>query len=95
MPYIRLSIARPLPGQEQRLEEAMQKLNELAKETTGCLASYLMRPHDDSGEIARISIYEDESTATAAANSNSFLSLRSEMHLSAEPGHQERAFFTE
>lgn len=94
MAYIRMSIARPRHGQEQQLEDAMRKLNDLAKETPGCIATYLLRPHDDSSEIARISIYDSEASADAAANTNAFLVARSEMHLVTEPGHQERAFFS-
>jgi quinol monooxygenase YgiN len=95
MPYFRLSIARPRRGDEQRFEEVMRKLNELGAATEGCLATYLLRTHDDSGEIARLAIYENEAAAAAAANTNSFLSLRAELHLISEPGHQERAFFSD
>jgi quinol monooxygenase YgiN len=94
MPYIRLSIAKPRRGEEQRLEELMRKLATLAAEQDGCLESYLMRPHDDSGEIARIVIYKDESSAEHAANNQSVMAVRSEMHLLTEPGHIERAFFS-
>jgi quinol monooxygenase YgiN len=94
MPYVRLSIARPRHGQEQRLEEIMRKLADVAREQEGCSASYLLRPHDDSGEIARIVIYSSEQTAEQAASSQTILALRSEMHLITEPGHVERAFFS-
>lgn len=95
MPYFRLSIGRPRRGDEQRFEEVMRKLNELGASTPGCLATYLLRPHDDSGEVARLAIYETEADASAAAATNSFLALRSELHLLSEPGHQERAFFSD
>lgn len=94
MPYIRLSIAKPRRGEEARLEEVMRKLSDLAASQEGCVESYVLRPHDDSGEIARIAIYTDEVTAEHLANSQSFLSLRSELHLIAEPGQVERAFFS-
>ncbi|GMV85354.1 MAG: hypothetical protein AMXMBFR80_12100 [Dehalococcoidia bacterium] len=94
MPYIRLSIAKPRRGQEARLEELMRKLDATLRQQPGCLSSYLLKPHDDSGEIARIGIYENEHVAEAAANSQSVMALRSEIHLASEPGHIERAFFT-
>lgn len=94
MPYIRLSIAKPLRGQEARLEELMRKLTALSAEQEGCIETFLLKPHDDSGEIARISVYRDEGVAEHAANSASFMALRSELHLVAEPGHVERAFFS-
>lgn len=94
MPYIRLSIAKPRRGEEARLEEVMRKLSDLSASQEGCIESYVLRPHDDSGDIARIAVYSDELTAEHAANSQSFLALRSELHLIAEPGQVERAFFS-
>lgn len=94
MPYIRLSVVKPRRGEEARLEELLRKLNDLSGSQEGCLQNYLLRPHDDSGEIARIAIYESESDAEAAANNQSFMALRSEIHLCSEPGHTERAFFS-
>ena len=94
MAYVRLSINRPRRGEEQRMEDLMRKLAALTSEQEGCTASYLLRPHDDSGEIARIAIYNDEASAGQAANSQSVMALRSEIHLLTEPGHVERAFFS-
>lgn len=94
MAYIRLSIARPLHGQERRLEDVMRRIAAAVAETDGCLESYVLRPHDDSGEVARIGIYKDEDAAERAANTDSIMALRSELHLVSEPGHVERAFFT-
>ena len=94
MTYIRLSIVKPRRGEEQRVEEMMTRLTKLAMEGEGCLESYVLRPHDDSGEVARITIYTDERAAEALANTQSILSVRSELHLASEPGHVERAFFT-
>ncbi len=94
MPYIRLSIARPRRGQEQLLEDLMRKLATLTAAQEGCIESYLLRPHDESGELARISVYRDEHAAEQSANNQSVMALRSEMHLLMEPGHVERAFFS-
>lgn len=94
MPYIRLSIAKPRRGEEARLEEVMRKLSDLSASQDGCLESFVLRPHDDSGDVARIAIYSDEVTAEHIANTQSFLALRSELHLLAEPGQVERAFFS-
>jgi quinol monooxygenase YgiN len=94
MPYIRISIMKPRRGEEARLEEFARKLADLAGQQEGCLESYLLRPHDDSGELARVAIYKDEHTAEATANNQSFMALRSEIHLLVEPGHTERAFFS-
>lgn len=95
MPYVRLSIVKPRPGQSARIQELMEKLNEYSLSQPGCEASMVLKPHDNSGEIARISIYDNELSAEHIANSDHVMALRSELHLAAEPGHVERAFFSE
>lgn len=95
MAYVRISIVKPRHGQAARVEELMRKINDFASKAKGCREVFLLRPHDDSGEIARMAIYQDEDSAEAAASSQTVLALRSELHLLVEPGHIERAFFTE
>lgn len=94
MTYIRLSIVRPRRGEEKRVEELMRKLAEAVAETEGCIQCYVLRPDDESREVARIGIYTDEAVAEKAANSQHIMALRSELHLSSEPNHVERAFFS-
>jgi quinol monooxygenase YgiN len=93
MPYVRISIARPRAGQEQRLAELQQSIADFVAKQPGCERSYVLRPHDNSGEVARITIWDNESQAEAVANSDHMLSMRSELNLAAaEGGHTERAF---
>ncbi len=94
MPYIRLSIMKPRRGEDARVEALLRKLDEAVAAQAGCQVTYLMRPHDDSGEIARLAIYDSEETAERAVNDTHNMALRSEIHLLVEPGHVERAFFT-
>jgi quinol monooxygenase YgiN len=94
MTYIRLSIARPRRGEEQRFDEVMRRLAEVTAEQEGCLASYIMKPHDDSGETARLTFYEAEAQADQAAQGRTIMSLRSELHLLSDAGHIERGFTT-
>jgi quinol monooxygenase YgiN len=94
MAYVRLSIVKPRPGHEERAVELLKALSVATAESPGWQANYVLRPHDDTGEIARISIYQDESSAEREASTPSVLSLRSELHLIVEPDHRERAFFS-
>jgi quinol monooxygenase YgiN len=94
MTYIRLSIVRPRRGEEKRVEELIRKLAEALATTEGCLGSYVLRPADESGELARIAMYENEGVAEKAANTQHIMSLRSELHLFTEPQQVERAFFS-
>jgi quinol monooxygenase YgiN len=94
MPYVRLSIARPRRGEEARFEQVMQRLTEVTADQPGCTAAYIMKPDDESGEIARISFYEDAHQADAAAQGATIMALRSELHLLSDAGHVERGFTT-
>lgn len=94
MTYIRLSIVHPRRGEGKRVEELMRKLAQAVAESEGCRESYVLRPGDESGELARIAIYDDEANAERAANNQHIMSLRSELHLFTEAGHVERAFFS-
>ena len=94
MPYVRISVAKPRKGEEARVEEIFKRINTEAAKNDGCLETFLLHPHDESGEVARMAIYSDEHTAEAAASNDTVLALRSEMHLLVEPGHEERAFFS-
>lgn len=93
MAYIRLSIARPRPGREKALEDVMARIVDFVGRQEGCQRSYLLKPHDDSGDLARIAIYDDEAAANRAANQEHMMALRSEFNLAAQEGHVERAFF--
>ena len=94
MTYIRISIARPNHGFEKRFEEVMRELTQAAAAQEGCEQAFVLQPHDDSGDIARITVYSDEHAAEEAANSDRIMALRSEMNLLCQPGHTERAFFS-
>ena len=72
----------------------MRELTRAVAAQEGCEQAFILQPHDDSGDIARITVYSDERAAEDAANSDRILALRSEMHLLCRPGHTERAFFS-
>jgi quinol monooxygenase YgiN len=94
--YIRLSVARPRTGEtSEHLQALFRELGQLTSGQEGCLQSYLLKPHDDSGEIARIVMYTDEKAAERAAGEESIMALRSQLDLIIDPhSHRERAFFT-
>jgi quinol monooxygenase YgiN len=93
MPYVRISIARPRAGQRERLEELERQIAALIGRQPGCEWCYVLYPHDNSGDIARISSWDSEEAAERAASSDAMLSLRSEVLLAADDdGPDERAF---
>ena len=92
MTYIRLSVVKPHPGHEAEVADVLRQLNEAAAHSEGCIETYLVRSADASGDLARIAIYRDASSAEHAASNEHIMALRSRLHLIVEPGHSERAF---
>lgn len=92
MTYIRLSIVKPLRGRETEVEQILRRIADLAAKHPGCLESYLLKPHDNSGDLARMAIYENEAAAERAAADDSVMVARADLHLAVEPGQIERAF---
>jgi quinol monooxygenase YgiN len=93
MPYVRISIARPRPGQKPRLEELQAQIAAFNAKQPGCQQAWVLHPHDNSGDIARVSIWDSEAAAEHAAQTDEMMSLRSEVNLAAQEGsHTERAF---
>jgi quinol monooxygenase YgiN len=95
MSYLRLSIARPRRGEEQRVHELQGEIAKWVVTQPGCRASYLLHPHDDSGEIARVTIYESEEAADRTASHAHMMALRSQLNLAIEADHVERGFHAE
>lgn len=95
MPYLRLSLMKPLPGQEAEVKEINQQLVHLYRSLEGCLAAFAVAAVDGSGDLGRLTVWESEHAADHAATHHHSLALRSQLHLLIQPGHQERSFIAE
>jgi quinol monooxygenase YgiN len=90
--YVRLSIVKPSRGQQAHVEKLMHDIADAVRGMPGCQQSMVLKADDSSGEIARIAVYDSDRSAANAANNPHVMALRSELHLSVEPGHLERSF---
>lgn len=95
MAYVRISLMRPLTNREAEAEQVNRELVEFYRGQDGCLRSTLIRATDDSGEMGRVSFWESEAAADAAANTDRSMLLRSRLHLMVRRGHQDRSFRSE
>ncbi len=95
MPYVRISIMRPLAGREAEALGLNKELAQLYSAQRGCLSSQLIRAADGSGEMGRVSFWESEGDADAAATADPSMVLRARLHLLVRRGHQERSFHTD
>ncbi len=92
MPYIRISLMRPMSGQAAEVQRLNRELLDFYKRCPGCLAAYLLEATDGSNEMGRLTIWESEEDADRAANAEHSLALRSQLHLRVQPGHVDRSF---
>ena len=95
MAYVRISLMKPLAGRDADVDELNAQLVDLYRQQDGCLQSVLIRATDESGEVGRVSFWESESAADAAANTDRSMLLRSRLHLILRRGHQDRSFHSE
>ena len=95
MPYVRISLMKPLSGREAEVEKLNQELVAMYSQAEGCLLSHFVRSVDGSGEMGRLFLWESEGAADRAATTNRSMSLRSRLHLLVRKGHQDRSFHAE
>lgn len=95
MAYVRISLMRPKPGQEQRLADLIEQLVTYYQQQPGFLHGYRLSalPGDISGCLGRVSVWEGAAAAERAAGTDYDLALRSEVNMAVEDGsHEELAF---
>ena len=95
MPYIRISLMRPLAGREAAAVDLNAQLVAFYRQQEGCLQSHLIKATDGSSEMGRVSLWESEAAADRAATLDRSMALRSRLHLAVRRGHQERSFLAE
>jgi len=93
--YVRISLMRPLAGREAEVDQLNLELVEYYRGQPGCLQSTVIHAADGSGETGRVSFWDSEAAADAAANSDRSMFLRSRLHLMLRRGHQDRSFRSE
>ena len=95
MSYVRISLMRPLAGRDLEVEKLNRELVQLYRQHQGCIGSHFVRAADGSGEVGRVSFWESESSADAAATADRSMFLRSRLHLLVRRGHQDRSFHSD
>ena len=95
MSYVRISLMKPLARHDLEVTKLNLELVNLYRQQPGCISSQFIRATDDSGEVGRLSFWESESAADAAATGDHSMHLRSRVHLAVRRGYQDRSFHTE
>lgn len=93
MAYVRISLMQPKPGQAARVHELLDQLIEFYEAQPGYITGYRLEPHDGSGRVGRIGVWDNDASAEHAATNDHDMALRSELNMVVEAGsHQELSF---
>lgn len=92
MLYVRISLMKPVPGQEGEVERLQDDLLAFYKDQPGFIAGYRLAAHDGTEDVARVTVWESEADADRVATADYNMAVRSELHAAIRAGHEDRGF---
>ena len=92
MPYMRLTLAHPQPDRRAEVLQHYEELVTFVMTLPGCLGGYVLEAKDQSGEVGRISLWENAEAAHQAANTPHAMSLHAELHFDVQGSLWDRSF---
>lgn len=94
MPFIRISVMEPKPGQSATVSALLDELVALYQRQPGCLANYRLEHREGTGiRLGRVGIWSTIADAERAASADHDLALRSRLNQLVEPDtHEEFTF---
>ncbi len=92
MPYVRLTLAKPRPERVAEVRRHYEELVGYLSTLPGFVAGWVVVPHDDSGEVGRLSMWESQEAANHAANDPRAMSLHAELEFDVFGNMWDRSF---
>jgi quinol monooxygenase YgiN len=94
MPYVRISLMVPRSGRGTRAGQLLDAVAHYCEGQPGFLKGYRLEQSDNSGLIGRVTVWTDERSADAVAQTDRMLALRAALNEVVRKGsHQERGFW--
>ena len=91
MSYIRLSLMKPMHGQEEAVRRLLDDLVMFHESQAGYLTGYRVE-HGEGDRVGRLAIWEHEADAARVATTDRDMALRSQLNLFVTEGsHEEMA----
>ncbi len=91
MAYVRISLMQSKPGRQAEVKQLMDELADFFAKQPGFVDGYGL--HSSDALVGRVTVWDSESAADAAAQSNHVLAVRSRLNTDVLDGsHQEHAF---
>lgn len=94
MPYVRISVMKPLPREREAVEQINRELVSQFSAMPGYINGYVLEAAGGADEVCRLTFWENGDDADRAASDQRTFALRSDLHLKVQPGHTDRAFVT-
>ncbi len=80
MPFVRLTVIRPLAGQRDKAREVLHKIEHLFSDDPALLMGFEFGEAGDSqGPLGRVSVWETNTAANKGATSVQSIALRAEL----------------
>ena len=95
MTIARQSIVHPRPGQAARVEQIFDELLTVFVTAPGYLWGFRYRPQEGSGEVGRITVWQDHDDADHVAQGTHVIALRAELNRLVQGEHVERVLLVE
>lgn len=93
MSYIRLSLMKPQPGNEERVHHLLDDLVLLHESQPGYTVGYRIQREGGSGLTGRLAVWESSADAAHAAQGKEDFAIRAELTTLIETGsHEEHAY---
>ncbi len=94
MPYVRISLMIPKARQGTLAGQLLDAVSHHCEGQPGFIRGYRLEPSDNSGLIGRVTIWTDEHSADAVAQTDRMLALRSALNeVVRKTSHQEHGFW--
>ena len=80
MPYVRLTVIRPLPGQHENARALLEKIEHLFADDPGMLMGFEFGDaREVDAPIGRVAVWESNTAANKRATSTAAIGLRAEL----------------
>lgn len=96
MLYLRISLMVPLPSEVGEAVRLLDEVTNFCNGHAGYLGAYVLQQQPETGVIGRVTLWEDEKSATAVAQTSHMLALRAGLNrLLVAGSHKEFGFMAE
>ena len=92
MPFVRLTVAHARPERREEVKKHYRELVDYVRKLPGCVGAYVLTAEDGTGDVGRMTLWENEAAANHAANDPHAMSLHAELMFDVSGEMWDRTF---